>query len=102
MIDLRVAASQRIRSQRSTIIAFCPINGNNCSEILHFNTPDSFHAQLWILKYLDLLDAMLRQACRWPTNRAQVEAPVLLAGLPHLCRAIALGQHDHAAAMALE
>src|SRR5215510_8904739 len=29
-------------------------------EVLHCNTPDSFHAQLWILEHLDFLDAMLR------------------------------------------
>ena len=78
------------------------VHHNKGWKILHFDPPDSFHAQLWILQYLDLLDAMLCQTCRWSANRAQVEAPVLLARFPYLRRAIPLGQHDHAAAMALE
>src|SRR5262245_60848407 len=96
---------QRLRPLRSKLrikILALMIHHNKSWEILHCNTPDSFHAQFWILQHFDLLDAMLRQACRWPTNRAQVKTPIALAGLPHLCRAIALGQHDHAAAMALE
>src|SRR5262245_22471787 len=31
------------------------VHHNKGWEIIHFNTPDSFHTQLWILKHFDLL-----------------------------------------------
>src|SRR5205814_5801571 len=40
-------------------------------EILHLNTPDGFHAQLWIFDDVHLFDAMLGQPGRRTTNRPQ-------------------------------
>src|SRR5262252_5120290 len=67
-----------LRGQFRIKILALMVHHNKGWEILHFNTPDSFHAELRILQYLNLLDAMLREACRWPANRAQVKATITL------------------------
>ena len=71
-------------------------------EVFHFNLPDGFHAQFGIFHALDALDIVLGQdGCR-ATDGAEVETAVLLAGVGHGLAAVTLGQHDHAASMALE
>src|SRR6266568_3484566 len=67
-------------------------------EIHHLDAPDRFHAEFGIFHPLDLLDAVLGEVCRRTTDRAEVEAAVLLAGLAHRDRAVALGHHYHRAA----
>src|SRR5438876_11305210 len=44
------------------------IDHNKGWEVFHLNAPDGLHAQLWVLKDLDLLNAMLRQTRRRATN----------------------------------
>jgi len=48
-------------------------------EVLHFDAPHGLHAQLGVLQHLHLLDAVLRETSGGTTDRAQVEAAVLLA-----------------------
>src|SRR5580698_6947945 len=52
-------------------------------KIHHLDAPDRFHAQLRILHDLDLLDAVFGEVGRRPTDRAEIEAAMLLAGLTH-------------------
>ncbi len=51
---------------------------------------------------LDLLDAMLGEVRRGAADRGEIEAAVLLAGVAHHGRAVALRQHHHRAAGGLE
>src|SRR3979409_662591 len=71
-------------------------------EILHLDAPDRLHAELGIFHRLDLLDAVLGQVGGGPADRGEIESAVLLAGLAHLRRAVALGDRDHRAAGGLE
>src|SRR5262249_51450961 len=60
------------------------VHHNKGGEILHLNTPDGLHAQLWVLDDVHLFDAVLGQTgCRTP-DRPQIKAAVLLARLAHL------------------
>src|SRR3954471_13027621 len=67
-------------------------------KILDLDAPDRFHAELGIFHHLDLLDAVLGKVGRGTADRAEIEAAVLLAGLAHRHRAVALGHHHHRAA----
>src|SRR5712672_4177086 len=60
-------------------------------EILHLDAPDRLHAELGIFHGLDLLDAMLGEVRRRAADRGEIEAAVLLTGLAHRARAVALG-----------
>src|SRR6476469_6974735 len=71
-------------------------------KILDLDAPDRFHAEFGILHNLDLLDAVLGEVRRSTTDRAEIEAAVLLAGLAHRDRAVALGHHHHRPARRLE
>src|SRR5688572_5845164 len=71
-------------------------------EILDLDAPDRFHAEFGIFHHLDLLDAMLGEVRRGTADRTEIEAAVLLAGLAHRNRAIALGDHHHRSARRLE
>src|ERR1700704_6906522 len=71
-------------------------------EILDLDAPDRFHAEFGIFHDLDLLDAVLGEVCRSPSDRAEIEAAVLLAGLAYRDRAVALRPHHHRAARRLE
>src|ERR1700710_1842135 len=71
-------------------------------KILDLDAPDRFHAELGIFHHLDLLDAVLGEICRGTADRAEIEAAVLLAGLAHRDRAVALGHHHHRSAGGLE
>src|SRR3954469_2537658 len=70
-------------------------------EIHHLDAPDRFHAEFGIFHHLDLLDAVLGEVRRRAADRAEIEAAVLLAGLAHGDRAVALGHHHHRAARRL-
>src|SRR4051812_1895930 len=64
--------------------------------------PYRLHAELRVFEHLDVLDAVLCEASGGAADAAQVEATVLLAGLGHRARAVALGEHHEAAALGLE
>ena len=78
------------------------IRQDESRHIFDYYLPDSLHAKLGILEDLDLLDAVLRQARRWPADASEVEAAVLLAGGGDLWATVALGHHDQGAALSLE
>ncbi len=65
-------------------------------EIHHLDAPDRFHAQLGILSTTStfLMQCSARLAAA-PADQAEIEAAVLLAGLAHRDRAVALGEHHH-------
>src|SRR6478672_12334276 len=71
-------------------------------EIHHLDAPDRFHPEFGIFHYLDLLDAVLGKVSRRPSNRAEIKAAMLLAGLAHARGAVALRQHHHRATGGLE
>src|SRR4030081_534189 len=71
-------------------------------KVLDLDAPDRFHAELGIFHHPDLLDAVFGEVCCRAADRAEIEAAVLLAGLAHRDRAIALGHHHHRAACGLE
>src|ERR1700686_1005937 len=71
-------------------------------EILDLDAPDRFHAEFGIFHHLDLLDAMLGEVGRRAPDRAEIEAAMLLAGLAHRDRAVALCDHHHRSARGLE
>src|SRR6476661_10697006 len=64
-------------------------------KILDLDAPDRFHAELGIFDHLDLLDAVFGEVRRRTADRAEIEAAMLLAGLAHRDRAVALGHHHH-------
>src|SRR5450631_1944578 len=64
-------------------------------KILDFDAPDRFHAELGIFLHLDFLDAVLGQIRRRTADGGQIKSAVLLAGVAHLRRAVALGERDH-------
>src|SRR3954454_1943399 len=78
------------------------VDDDEGGEVLDLDLPDRLHAELGVLDDLDLADAVLREARRGAADRAEIEAAVLLAGLAHLFRAVALGEHHHRAALGLE
>src|SRR5689334_22617112 len=71
-------------------------------KIHHVDAPDRFHPEFGIFHDLDLPDAVFGKVCRSTPDRAEVEAAMLLAGLAHGRRAVALGEHHHRAAGCLE
>ena len=83
------------------IVAFV-VHQDKCREVFHFNFPDGFHPQLRVFHALDALDVVLRKDGRRTTDRTEVEAAVLLAGIGHYLTAVTLSQHNHGTAMALE
>src|SRR3954454_4322824 len=78
------------------------VDDDEGGEVLDLDLPDRLHAELGVLDDLDLADAVLREARRGAADRAEIEAAVLLAGLAHLFRAVALGEHHHRAALRLK
>jgi hypothetical protein len=71
-------------------------------EVLDLDLPDGFHAEFGELDDFDFLDVFLGEDGGGAADAAEVEAAVLLAGVGDLLAAISLGDHDHAAAVALE
>src|SRR6187401_358392 len=96
-------------SNHSTILLLCPspqlqfleeiialvVDDDEGREILDLDAPDRFHAEFGIFHHLDLLDAVFGEVGRRAADRAEIEAAVLLAGLAHCDRAVALGDHHH-------
>ena len=78
------------------------INEDECREVLDADLPDSLHSELRVLYALDALDVVLCKDCSRTTDRAEVESAVLVACVSHLLASVTLGEHDHAASMALE
>ncbi len=71
-------------------------------EVLNVDFPDCLHAEFRVLDALDALDVVLGEdGCR-ASDRAEVEAAVFVACVCYLLASIALREHDHAAAVALE
>src|SRR5690349_12264578 len=75
------------------------VNDDEGGEVDDLDLPDRLHPELRVLEHLDLTDAVLGEARGRAADRPQVKAAVLLAGLGHGRRAVALGQHHHAAAL---
>src|SRR5204863_2994796 len=71
-------------------------------KIHDLDAPDRFHAEFGIFDDFDFLDAVLGEICRRSSNRAEIEAAVLLAGLAHRDGAVALGDHHHRSARSVE
>lgn len=71
-------------------------------EVLHLDLPDGFHAEFGKLDDFDLFDVLFGQNGRRAADAAEVEAAVFFARVGDLLAAIAFGDHDHAAAVALE
>ena len=71
-------------------------------EVLHADLPDGFHSEVWIFNALDALDALVGEDSRRAADRAEVESTVLLAGIGDDLGTVALGDHDHTAAVILE
>src|SRR5579872_2000663 len=71
-------------------------------KIHDLDAPDRFHAEFGIFHDLDLLDAVFGEIGRGTPDRAEIKATMLLAGLAHRDRAVALRQHHHRAAGRLE
>jgi hypothetical protein len=42
---------------------------DECREVLHFNLPNSFHAEFFVFKDFNLCDAILGKARSWATYR---------------------------------
>ena len=78
------------------------VHEDECREVLHFDLPDSLHTQFGVLHALDGLDIVLRQDSSRTTDRTEVETTVLLTSIRHIDGAVALGEHDHRAAVILE
>ena len=78
------------------------INQDERWEVLHLDLPDGFHAEFGELDDFDLLDVFLGEDGSGAADAAEVKAAVLFAGVGDLLATIAFGDHDHAAAVALE
>ena len=78
------------------------VHQNEGGEVLHLNLPDGFHAQFRVFQQFHLPDVILGQDGGGTADGTQVKAAVLLAGVRHLLAAVALGDHDHGAAVFLE
>ena len=78
------------------------VNEDEGREVFHLDLPDGFHAEFGELDDFDLLDVFLGEDGGGAADAAEVEAAVLLAGVGDLLAAISFGDHDHAAAVALE
>ena len=78
------------------------INEDERGEILHFDFPDGFHAELGVFEKFYLLDAVLGKDGGRTSDRAEVESAMFVAGVGHLARAVALGDHYHRASGSLE
>src|SRR6478736_8638215 len=60
------------------------VDDDEGGEVLDLDLPDRLHAELGVLHHLDRPDAVLREPRGRATDRAQVEAAVLVAGVGHL------------------
>src|SRR5258708_12165124 len=67
------------------------VDDDEGGEVGHLDAPDRLHAELGIFDHLDLLDAVLGEPSRRPADRAEIEAAMLLAGLPYFGAPIAFG-----------
>src|SRR5690606_7044315 len=65
------------------------VDDDERGEVLDLDLPHRFHAELGVLQHLDARDAVLREPGRGTTDRAEVEAAVLLARLGNLLGAVA-------------
>src|SRR5690606_5068213 len=67
-------------------------------EILDVDPPDGLHAELLECLNFHLLDVVLGENGGGTADRAEIEAAMLFTGIDNDPGAIALGEHDHAAA----
>ncbi len=92
----------RLESELLEEVVALVVDEDECREVLHLDLPDSFHTELRVLNALDALDVVLSEdGCR-TSDRTEVEAAVLVACVSNLLASVALREHDHAAAVALE
>ena len=80
------------------IVAFV-IDEDEGGEIFHRDFPYGFHAEFRIGDDFLRANVILGKQRGWATCRTEVEAAVLVAGISNGLRAIALGKHDHGAAV---
>ena len=78
------------------------VNKDESGEVFNRYLPNGFHTEFGVLDTLDALDAALTQNGCHTTNRAKIEAAMLLAGIGDLLRTVALCYHHEAAAICLE
>ena len=83
------------------IVSFV-INEDEGREVFDFDLPDGFHAEFGEFDDFDLLDVFFGKDGGGAADAAEVEAAVFFAGVGDLLAAISFGDHDHAAAVALE
>ena len=76
-MDIRV----KIRLYLCEEVVALVVNENEGREVLYLYLPYGLHAKLWILDTLNRLDARAGEDSRYATNRAEVKAAVLLAGI---------------------
>ena len=80
------------------VVAFV-IDENERGEIFHRDFPYGFHAEFGIVDDFLRANVILGQQRGWATCGTKIEAAVLVAGIGNGLRAIALGEHDHRAAV---
>lgn len=90
------------RTHRLEEVVPLVIDQDERGEVFDLDLPDGFHAEFGELDDFDFLDVLFGQNGRRAADAAEVEAAVLFAGVGDLLAAIAFGDHDHAAAVALE
>lgn len=78
------------------------VNDDECGEIYHVYLPDGFHAELRVLQYFYIFNVILcENSCR-STDRTEVEASILLAGLGDHFAAVTLSEGDETASSSHE
>src|SRR5687767_4055970 len=87
--------------QREEVIPFV-VDDDEGRKVLNLNLPDRFHAEVFILDDLDLLDTVLRKIRRGAADGPQIKTTIRLTGRTHVATAVPLGQHDVAATGLLE
>ena len=83
------------------VVAFV-VHKDEGGEVHDFDFPNGFHAEFGIFHAFDALDALLGEDGCGTADGAEIEAAVFLAGVGHLLRAVALGNHHQGAAVTLD
>ena len=106
---------RQVKVESMATAGACPAGANICKEVVTFvihqdvgreildgNFPNGFHTQLWILNTLNGGNAVLGEVGSNTADRPQIETTELLAGIRYTLGAVTLGNHNHAATVALE
>ncbi len=78
------------------------VDQNKGREVDNLDLPDRFHAEFREVDTFDLLDILFGENGSRAANRTEIETAMLVAGVCHLLRAVAFGDHDHRAAIFLQ